>query len=289
MLGLIFQILINGALLGFLYALLSLGLSFCFGITRVANSSIAAFTILSSFFTYWMLYYYGIDPLFYLPMNFILFLILGILVYRIIIYRVIGTPLLIPFTITYFLAFLCESIMVLLWKNDYRSIITSYSSIPIRIGELAIPFSRVITMIVCLLSFATFIFIIKFTYTGKCFRAVWQDREAAQLMGINVNRILMLSYGISTGLAGIAGILFGLIFPFYPSLQSVWTGKLYAIVALGGMGSIEGSLIAGLIFGITESSVATLISPMWGSIFGWLVMLLVLLMKPTGLFGETVQ
>jgi branched-chain amino acid transport system permease protein len=133
MLGLIFQILINGALLGFLYALLSLGLSFCFGITRVANSSIAAFTILSSFFTYWMLYYYGIDPLFYLPMNFILFLILGILVYRIIIYRVIGTPLLIPFTITYFLAFLCESIMVLLWKNDYRSIITSYSSIPIRL------------------------------------------------------------------------------------------------------------------------------------------------------------
>jgi branched-chain amino acid transport system permease protein len=179
--------------------------------------------------------------------------------------------------------------MVLLWKNDYRSIITSYSSIPIKIGELTIPFSRVITMIVCLLSFAAFMFIIKFTYTGKCFRAVWQDREAAQLMGMNVDSIFLLSYGISTGLAGIAGTLFGLIFPFYPALQSMWVGKLYAIVALGGMGSIEGSLIAGLIFGIVETAVATFAPAMWGAIVGWVVMLLVLLIKPTGLLGEEVK
>jgi branched-chain amino acid transport system permease protein len=288
MLSIISQVLLNGALLGFLYALLSLGLSFCFGITRVANSSIAAFTILSSFFTYW-LSYYGIDPLFCLPLNFVIFLILGMITYKVAIYRVIGTPVLVPFTVTYFLAFLLESIMVLLWRNDYRSVITSYSMVPIKIGEVAVPFSRIITMIVCSLCFFIFVFIIKFTYTGKCFRAVWQDREAAQLMGMNVNRLLLLSYGISTGLAGIAGTLFGLIFPFYPSLQGMWVGKLYAIVALGGMGSIEGSLIAGLIFGMVETTVATFAPAMWGTIVGWVVMLLVLLIKPTGLFGEKVR
>lgn len=286
---LIVQILLNGALLGFLYSLLSLGLSFCFGVTRVANSSIAAFTVLSSFFSYWALNLYGIDPLFFLPANFVIFLLLGMITYKLVISRIIGTPLLVPFTITYFLGFLLESIMVMLWHNDYRSLITPYSSTSILIGNIAFPLARLITMGICVASFLSFVLFMRITYTGKVFRAVWQDREAAQLMGINVKRILMFSFALSTALAGISGTLFGLIFPFFPALQSTWTGKLYAIVALGGMGSIGGSLVAGLLFGIVESTVAAIAPAMWGTIVGWVVMLLVITIKPTGLFGEEVK
>jgi len=286
MLTLILQALINGVLLGGVFALLSSGLSLYFGVARVANSAHAAFAILASHLAFWLYTLWGIDPLVSVLAVVPILFITGVIYQRILIIPVIQQPPLTKLALTFFVAIGVENAMILCWKNIYRSIAVPYSMVSISLGEISIPLIRLVTFLISIITLILLMVIIKYTKVGKAIRATADNREAAQICGININYIYMLTAGISFSLAGIGGVILGLLFAFYPAVHVFWIGKLYTIVILGGIASIGGSFIAAFIIGFLDAFIGTFTSIMWSSIVSWVILLLTLLLRRGGLFGR---
>jgi branched-chain amino acid transport system permease protein len=190
------------------------------------------------------------------------------------------------FTLTFFLAYLVESLLSLIWGNEYRAITTQYTGTSILLGSFYISTTRLVTFLIAVIALVVLALFIRYTYTGKALQAIGQNREGGSIVGINVKRLHMLTFAISLATASLAGTFLALIYTFYPSLQSEWMGKLYAIIIIGGMGSITGSLIAAMIIGILEATIALFLPSMWGGFFMWTLLMLTLLVRPSGLLGK---
>jgi branched-chain amino acid transport system permease protein len=286
MLTFILQVLINGVLLGGIYALLSSGLSLYFGVARVANSAHAVFAVLASHLAYWLYTLCRIDPLVSLLHVVPILFIIGAICQRILMTPVMQQPPLTKVALTFFIAIGVENAMILCWKNIYRSISVPYSMISIPLGEISIPLIRLVTFLISIITLILLIAIMRYTKIGKAIRATADNREGAQICGININLIYMLTAGISFGLAGIGGVMLGLLFTFYPAVHTFWIGKLYTIVIFGGIGSIGGSFIAAFIIGFLDSFLGSFASIMWSSIVSWVILLLTLLLQRGGLFRK---
>lgn len=285
-LSILMQAIVNGILLGGIYALMSIGLCLSFAVARVANSAHAAFAILSSFITYWLLTFLYIDPLIGMTISAGFLFVCGIVIQRTMLHRFIGKGPLMPFTFTFFLALLLENLMVVLWKNEYRSIVVSYTGTSITIGVVSLSVPRLIAFFLSMIIVVILALVLKYTYFGKSIRAVAQNREAAQLCGVSLGRVYALTYGLTLMLAGLGGALFGIIYPFFPSLQATWIGLLYAVVIFGGLESPTGSFVAAIIMGIVTSAVGVVGPAMWGNVVMWIIVVIILLIKPSGLFGR---
>ena len=282
----IIQGLINGVLLGGVYGLLAVGLSLCFGVTRVANSAHAAFAVVGAFLSYWVFNLWGLDPIISIAVPVVTLAIAGIVTYRVLLKRVMGLPPMTNFTLTFFLGFLLENLMILMWGNQYRSIITSYGTSSVTLGSISIPLTRLLAFSMAIACFVILAIFIRFTYTGKAMRALSQNREASYLMGINVDKLYMLTFAIALATGGAAGTFLSLIYTFYPSVQALWIGKLYVIITIGGLGNMMGSLITAVLLGILEATVGVFMPAMWSQVAMWGLLLLSLMVKPEGLFGR---
>jgi len=280
------QAIINGILLGGVYALMSIGLCLSFAVARVANSAHAAFAILSSFITYWLYTLLNLDPLLGTLVSAGILFPCGIMIQKTMLHRFIGKGPLMPFTFTFFLALALENLMVILWGNKYRAIVVPYTAASITIGEISISALRLVAFILSIVIAAILALVVKYTYFGKAMRAVAQNREAAQLYGVSLERIYALTYGLTLMLAGVGGGLFSIIYPFYPSLQAAWIGLLYAVVIFGGLESPLGSFVAAMIMGVLTSVIGVITQAMWGNVVMWIVVIIILLIKPSGLFGR---
>jgi branched-chain amino acid transport system permease protein len=284
--NLIVQNLVNGILLGGLYALMSVGLSLIWGLMRVSNSAHAAFSILAAFFAYWLFEIFRIDPIVSLPLTFGLSFGAGVLTQKFLIRRLLYSDPFLTFMLTFSLAIVMENGMILVWGNKYASITTGYSAVPIELFGLNFSLIRVIAFAIAISAFVILGIFLKYTYTGKAARAVVDSKEAASLMGINVDSMYALCFGIATGTAGLAGSLIALIYTFFPSLQGVWIARLFAIIILGGMGNLWGTLLSALLIGLAEVFIGTFVPVMWGSVAAYVILLLTLLVRPTGLLGR---
>jgi branched-chain amino acid transport system permease protein len=280
------QAIINGILLGGVYALMSIGLCLSFAVARVANSAHAAFAILSSFITYWLYTLLNLDPLLGTLVSAGILFPCGIVIQKTMLHRFIGKGPLMPFTFTFFLALALENLMVIFWRNEYRAIVVPYTAASITIGEISISALRLVAFILSIVIAAILALVVKYTYFGKAIRAVAQNREAAQLYGVSLERIYALTYGLTLMLAGVGGGLFSIIYPFYPSLQATWIGLLYAVVIFGGLESPLGSFVAAMIMGVLTSVIGVITQAMWGNVVMWIVVIIILLIKPSGLFGR---
>jgi len=281
-----FQAIINAILLAGIYGILAAGLSLCFGVTRVADSAHAAFAILGSHMVYWLFILYGIDPILSMAISVPILFVIGFLVQKFTVSRMIGRGGLEAFTLTFFLATLLENGQIVAWGNEYRAIVSQYGSTSISIGGLYFPLGRLIAFIACIIVQLALYAFLRFTYVGKAMRAIAQNRDSAKLCGVPVELIYMLAFGLSLALASIGGTMIAICYTFYPSIQTIWIGRLYAVVILGGLGSIPGSLVASFILTISDSIIGMFAPVLWGNIVSWLVLLLVLLLKPSGLFGR---
>jgi len=177
--------------------------------------------------------------------------------------------------------------VMLIYTSDYKIITTSYSSSTINLAGL--PLSLPLTISLLITSVITgilYVFLLK-TDTGQAIRATAQDRDAAQLMGINVKRMSVLAFGIGTALAGTAGALVSPTYYIFPQVGGAFTLKAFVIVVLGGMGSVIGATLGGIIIGVTESLAAVYISSGMKEVFVYVLFLLVLLFKPSGLLGRS--
>jgi len=270
------EALINGILVGGVYGLAALGLAFTWKVINLPNSAQAVFAILGAYISYWLFVLYGISPFFFIiPMG-ILFM-LGMLIRRFFLFRFKTSPAMMIFLACYVLAMVMENLMVMFWGTEEKSILLSYTSI--QISGVNIPPIRAIAFLICLMAFFLFDLVLKRTFIGKAMRAVGENSDAAALMGINTEFISDIVAGIGASLAGIAGPLIGVMYAFHPALQTLWIGKMFAIVMLGGLESIYATLIAGISLGILEAFIGLFLPLLVSHIISYILLLLALLIR----------
>jgi len=283
--GLIFQLTVSGILLGGLYGLLSVGLTLIFGVLRVVNFAHGEFLMLGMYATFYLFTMFHLDPYLSLPLMFVLFFFLGILINYLIIRHTVDAPHVVQIFATVGLSIVLSNAALLLWKADYHYLKTSYTEKIINLGSSVISLPRLLAFVTAMvLTFILFYFVKK-TYIGKAIRATAQNRVAATLMGINTNRIYMLTMGIGTACVALAGNLLIQIYPVFPSVGFNFVNIAFVVVVLGGLGSLPGALIGGFIVGLIETFSGFYIGTDLNQMAYFLIFVVILIIRPWGLLG----
>ena len=281
------QDLVGSVSVGFAYALLSAGFSLTWGVTRVINLAHAAFALVGSYITLTLLSMAGIDPILSLLVILPVLFLLGIATHRFIITptakraREITSP---SMVLTFGLFMIVENLLSIIFKSDDRVLHSRYSDISFAIGPISIAMTSVISLILAAISLAVLYFFLNGTYTGKAVRAVWQDRQGAMLSGINVERVTSITYGISFATAGIAGLCMVLMYSVTPFIGFSWLVFVFLISILGGLGSILGAAVGGMIVGLIVTAGSAFIPLAYINLVLFVLLIIVLLVKPSGLF-----
>jgi branched-chain amino acid transport system permease protein len=282
----IVQLAINGLLLGGMYGLISIGLTLIFGVLEIVNFAHGEFLMIGMYVAFWLFQLYGIDP--YLSMLIILpvFFLIGIAVQRITIQPILNAPPLNQIFMTVGLSMVLQNAALFIWTADYRTLKTSYSALTLKTAGLIISFPRLVAFLLAMALIAALLIFLKRTYTGKAIRALAQERKAAMLMGINVYRTYQIAFGIGIACVGAAGAMLMPVYFVFPSVGSLFVLIAFVVVILGGYNSLVGSLVGGLIIGIVEAFSGFFISPHLKEAIYFVIFILILLFKPTGLFGR---
>lgn len=280
------QTIVNGVLIGGIYALVSVGFSLVWGVANIINLTHGILVLLGAYITFWLFTVYQIDPFFSLPVAIIILFSLGYLIQKYLLNYVVRAGVFMTLILTFGLARIFENIMIVLWTGDWRTINTTYSGAGLSVAGVTIPNSRVIVFAIALLFCMMLSLFLKKTKTGMAIRAVTFNPEGAQIVGINIGRIFAITFGISAALAGAAGVLISTIFSFSPFLGMPYLNWSFVIVVLAGLGSIYGAIIGGIILGLIESFTVLLIGPGYQIAVGFIVLIMVLIFKPRGLFGK---
>ena len=289
MIQLVAQTLVNGINVGALYGLAAVGLSLTFGVMKILNVGHGEFLMVGGYLAFWLLRLFHVDPFLGLPLVAVALFVLGIISYRLFFATLAGFPedvkvknsLLVGFGL--FLVF--PQIARLLWTGDERAITPLYSggSFPFLGVRIAyVPLAGLAVTVILILALHLFL---TRTYFGKSVRGTSENWKAAKLMGINVNRTYMITFGIGTAIAGVAGILVGLTQSISPDVGMEWTLKALIVVVLAGIGSVGGAFFAGLILGVLEAVGAIFMGP-YTVALGLIIFLVILMFRPQGLFGK---
>lgn len=269
------QIAVGGLLLGALYALLACGLNLIFGVMRVINIAHGEFLMLGAFGAFFLFSLFDINPLLALVIIVPLAFLLGYIVQRILIERLVGGPELSSLLATYGLSILVMNLSLASFTSDFRSVPVFQGSFII--GEIAFSKPRLIAAgISIFITWSVYLFLEK-SKKGKAIRAVSQHPEIAQICGIDVTQIRMLTFGLALAMAASAGVLISMIFSFSPDIGEDFILKSFAIIIIGGMGSFIGAFLGGLILGLGESFTAFFLTGQWAEGVAYFLLVLVLL------------
>lgn len=284
---LILQILVNGLLLGGIYAVAALGLSLVFGIMDIVNLAHGHMLMLGAYVAILLFTATGLSPLIGMFVAIVVLFGLGMLLQRVLLKHVVDEGIEQPIIVLFGLALVLQSLGRILLGSDARTSEIGISGQSIDVGPILLSFPRTVTFSVALvLIFATWTFL-QYTTTGQAIRATAQNRTAAGYMGINTDRIYVITLGIGTALAGAAGALLSMLFPITPFVGWSYLLKTFAVVVLGGVGSIFGTLVGGLLLGVSENLGTLYLGGGFRDIISFSIFLLVLLVRPQGLFGST--
>jgi branched-chain amino acid transport system permease protein len=278
------SVLLSGVLLGGIYSLVAIGLNLIFGVIRVVNFAQGEFVMLGMYATFVAYSALHMDPYLAIVIVFPLLFVFGMLVQRFILQRLQNEPMMQIFA-TFGLLMLLQNLVLAITGGQAISIRTPFSSLAISVGPLQISVPRLIALVAVSLIALFLQRALGHTMTGRAVRAVAQDRRAARLMGIDVERIYMLTFGLGAGLAGVAGALLTPIFTLSPQIGGNFILAAFAVVVLGGLGSVAGAYIGGFLIGITEALAGFYIDPSLKQAVWFAIFIAVLVLRPTGLFG----
>ena len=288
-LNILIQAVINGILIGSIYGLIAIGLTIIFGVLRVINMIHGDLIMLGMYLAYWMVTLVGGGDLPPLLVALPVFFFLGMVIFKSLVSPVakvggeMGTLL-----ITAGLSLAITNLVQLVWKADYRSIPAQLTvSGSYAIAGVTASYSLVFAFVTAAILVAAVSMFMMFTETGRAIRATAQDQEAAMLMGVNIEKMMLIAFGLGVALAGTAGVLLTPVFYVYPYVGFVYLVKAFVVVVLGGMGSIVGAAIGGILLGVTEQLGTLFIAAGYKDAFGLVLFLLVLLFRPAGLFGRS--
>jgi branched-chain amino acid transport system permease protein len=280
------QGILNGILMGFVYALIAVGLSLIFGLMEIVNFAHGEFLMLSMYTAFWAWALFGLDPLLSVPLCAAALFLLGWLTYAGIIRRVLGGPMLAQIFATFGLGIFLRAAAQFLWTPDFRQVGRAWVQGPVKILGISVGLPQVVASGASLVAFGLLYWFITRTETGMALEATAEDRQAAALMGINTERMFALGWGIGSACVGVAGAFLASFFYIFPQVGFLFALIAYVIVALGGFGSILGSLVAGLIIGLVEVLGGLLIAPAFKYVAVYLIYLLIVLVRPQGLLGK---
>ncbi len=282
----ILETIISGVLIGGIYALLSVGFSLTWGTMKVLNISHAVFAVFGAYFTYWLFIKSRIDPLTSLPIQVCLLFLMGGFVYKLVIRPVTKAKdiIMASMVVTFGAAIVIENIMSFFWRPDPRILKPSYIGTSLFIGDIVIPKGPLIGFALAILAISILYLFLHYTFTGKAVQATWQNPIGAQLVGINSGQVSLITFGLSIASAGIAGVAMAFIYAFYPSVQMVWTLYVFLVTIVGGVGSVLGTGIAGLVIGFITGISAAFLPFVWVNVLLFTFLLFILLLKPEGLF-----
>lgn len=277
------QIAINGLALGALYACLAVGFSLVWGVLNVINMLHGSFIVLGGYLTFFAWSYLGINPIISLPFVAIISFLIGYSLQYTLINRVVSAPVLTTLTLTFGLDMILYNLMTVYFTATPRRVRLDLGSVEL-LG-VVMPVDRIFGMLLALLLTALLYYVMRASRVGRAIVAVRMDWQAAELMGIRVNNIYAITFGIGALMAGVAGVIFVMVFPTTTSVAGVYLGKAFIVCVIGGLGSVPGALVGGLVLGLVESFSAHIFGPQQALIVGFLLMLLLLIVKPTGLVG----
>jgi branched-chain amino acid transport system permease protein len=285
----ILDVVIAGLLLGGIYALIAVGLSLQYGVARVLNIAHGEFIMLGAFITWWLYTIVGINPLVSLAICGPITFIIGYMLHRALFTRLRissaspaafeGNSMLACFG----LLFIIQNVAILIWGADIKGY--SYLAFPINFGGAVFAANRLVTLGFAIIIGVVFYLFLARTRLGKAIRAAAQDPAAAGLMGVNINQVLALCFGFGALMAGLGGTLLSMSYKIQPTMGLEYTIIALIVIVLGGLGSIPGSFIGGLLLGLV-GSIVTYTEPGLSLVAYYVIFMLLLLAKPTGILGK---
>ena len=276
------QQIVNGILLGGMYALVGVGMSMIFGIVQLTNLAHGEFIILGAYLSATLYAALGLHPILTVIITIPLLFIVGVVLQNTLINRVMTRGSEPALLVTFGMSIIIQNVLLLIFTADSQRLVVSFQSASIPVGPVVIPVLNLVVFGIGVVFVLLLDIFMRKTYVGQSIRATSDDTVAASLMGVNVKRTYGIAMGIALGSAALAGLCVGMRYTFYPTTGSSYLIIAFGVVVIGGMGSIRGTLIAGLIFGLAQVLGGT----NYGTLVSYAVLLAMLVFRPQGLFSK---
>ena len=277
------QVIVSGILAGSLYAMVALGLGLIFGVMRVINIAHGPLLMLGAYTTYFLTTRVDMNPFLTVPVAMAALFVVGVLLQRGLVFRVVDAPELSSLLLTFGISIALVNLAQLAFTSDLRAV--EYITGAWVIGGLAISKPRMIAFLFAAAVTALSFLLLQRTRLGKAVRATSQSREVAMVCGVDVARIHMITFGLGSALAAAGGALLAVIVAIQPEMGGVWTFKSFLVIVLGGAGNYPGALLGGLLLGLVEQVAALFLTSQLSEVVAYVLLVLVLLVRPSGLLG----
>jgi branched-chain amino acid transport system permease protein len=278
--------LIWGVAVGCVYILLASGLNIIFGVMKVVNFAHGQLLMIGAYLTWTISYAAGLNAYAAILVSMVVVAFLGVIVERFTFRRVLGGDKLNEIFVSLGLIYIFENAAMLIWGTGSKQITSPLSGMSLMLPSISITYDRIVAVFVVVVTLVVFGLLMQKTKIGLAMRGTSQKNTTAMLMGINVEKIYMLTFAIGAAFAAVAGGLYGIIFSFDYQVGAMPTIIAFAIIILGGLGSIKGAIVGGLLYGIAEQLATLFLGGVWGSAVAFAMLIVVLIVRPQGLFGE---
>jgi branched-chain amino acid transport system permease protein len=287
--GLLLQGIVNGLIMGVIYGLIGAGLNIVFGVLRVVNFAHGEFVILGAYFAWFLLQALGIQPFLAMPLTFAVFFGASYLLYFALIppLNKADDPEISSLLLMFGVSISLGALMLLVFDADARSLAIDIEPVFLTFGDVVVPTVRLLALAVALVIVALLAFFLYRTHTGKALRAIIMNRDAVRIVGIKVEQLSAVAFGLGIGLAGVTGILTALVFPsFSPFVGADYTLIGFVVIVLGGLGHPIGAMLGAMLFAVTEQVASIYFNPSIATICGFVLMVATIFIRPTGLLGR---
>jgi branched-chain amino acid transport system permease protein len=283
------ETLILGLLTGGVYALLASGLTLIFGVMNIINVAHGALLVLAGLLTFELWRRFGLDPIAAAVVTTPVMFAVGWAIYRLFVARIRTAPVSMSVLLTFALAIALEGAMGMTWKNVFRSVTPGYFNQSFHLGGFFFPKAQVFGCLAAVAVLSGLWLLLTRTWAGRAIRAASQNPQGSALVGVDIRGVAALTFAIGVATTGAGGSILSVLYPLFPASHYLWISRLLGIVVLGGMGSLPGAVVGALILGVAEAFTATYVSTRWATVVFYLVILVVLLVRPQGLMGSRLR
>ena len=282
----VMQTLVSGLLMGGIYALISVGLALIFGVIELVNFSHAEYLMVAMYACYLCVTVLGIDPYLSFPIVLLVMILMGLITFKGIMQRVLNAQHEIQILATLAVMLILQNLALMLFSADYKTVRTAYSNTVLELGPIIVSLPRLIAFVTAIAVSVGLYLYLKYTYTGTSMRAISQNNRAAQLMGIKLKRTYCVTFTLGISMCAVGGVLLTPIYQIYPLVGADFLLPAFVVVVIGGLSSIPGAIVAGLLVGVVESMSAYFFGAEFQQVAYFILFILVIILKPEGILAR---